>query len=189
MYPEKINTIREVLHFAIVCEIPRIAFLILHITIYASYLLQCSLADRGTDGSGFSDLQRRFQAIDREGSKCVTIEEFKIAFQRCNLSFTDGELSTLFYFFDCNQKNYIDYDDFIFGIRGPVSGERKELIERAFQQVDGDGEGLVAPEEIIDRYDPTQHPDVKNGIKKAQEVFRDFLRSFQVTILPSFMTP
>ena len=46
------------------------------------------LSNRGTDGSGFNDLQRRFYAMDKDGSKSVFLEEFRISFQRCNLNFT-----------------------------------------------------------------------------------------------------
>lgn len=35
--------------------------------------------------------------------------------------------------------------------------------------------------EVIENYDPTQHPDVRLGIKKPQEIFRDFLRNFEVS--------
>jgi len=142
--------------------------------------LRRDLATRGTDGSGFSDLQRRFNVLDRDGSKTLTLDEFKIAFQRCNLNFNDQEVSTLFYFFDNYEKNFIDYEEFLLGVRGPINHFRRELIEKAFQQIDINGEGVVSPEEIIDRFDPTQHPDVKNGLKKAQEIFRDFMRSFEV---------
>jgi len=142
--------------------------------------LRTNLASRGTDGSGFSDLQRRFNVLDRDGSKTLNMEEFKVAFFRSNLNFNDQEIATLFYFFDSYEKSYIDYDEFMLGVRGPVSPKRRELIEKAWQQIDINGEGVVTPEEVIDRFDPTQHPDVKNGIKKAQDVFRDFMRAFEV---------
>jgi len=108
------------------------------------------------------------------------LEEFKIAFQRCDLNFNDQEVSTLFHFFDNYEKHFIDYEEFLLSIRGPINNFRRELIEKAFQQVDINGEGIITPEELIDRYDPTLHPDVKSGTKKAQDIFRDFLRSFEV---------
>lgn len=108
-----------------------------------------SLINRGTDGSGFSDLYRRFNVLDRDGSKTLTLEEFKIAFQRCNLNFNEQEISTLFYFFDCNEKNFIDYEEFMLGVRGPISPRRRDLVDRAWQQVDINGEGIVEPEDII----------------------------------------
>lgn len=142
--------------------------------------LRRDLCARGTDGSGFSDLMRRFNVLDRDGSKTLNLDEFKIAFQRCNLNFNDQEISTLFYFFDNSDKNYIDYEEVLLALRGPVNHFRRELMEKAFQQIDINGECVVTPEDLIGRFDPSQHPDVKNGTKKAQEVFREFLKSFEV---------
>lgn len=143
--------------------------------------LRMNLSTRGTDGSGFCDLQRRFNAMDKDGSKTLFLEEFKIAFQRCNLNFTDQEITSMFYLFDLSDKKYLDYDEFMIAIRGPVNYRRRQFIEKAFQMIDSEGRGMVDPEEIIDRYDPTNHPDCKNGLKKTQEVFRDFLRVFDVS--------
>lgn len=65
-------------------------------------------------------------------------------------------------------------------VRGVISPHRRELIRRAFQQLDVTGDGILLPEQVIERYDPTQHPDVKNGRKRAQEAFRSFLKAFEV---------
>jgi len=143
--------------------------------------LRSCLTTIGTDGSGFNDLQRRFNVIDRDGSKTLFLEEFKIAFQRCNLDFSDQEITTLFYLFDVYDKNYLDYDEFMINIRGPVGERRRMLIDKAFQLLDFEGRGTIYPEDLIDRYDSTNHPDVKTGVRKSQDVFRDFLRSFDVS--------
>jgi Ca2+-binding EF-hand superfamily protein len=119
--------------------------------------------------------------MDKDGSRTLFLDEFRIAFQRCNLNFTDQEITTMFYQFDANDKKYIDYEEFMIAIRGPISYRRRQFIDKAFQLIDFDGRGMVDPEEIIDRYDPTNHPDVKNGLKKSQDIFRDFLRVFDVS--------
>ena len=139
------------------------------------------LIARGNDGSGFCDFYRRFCAVDRGASKTVFLDEFKIAFQRCNLNFSDQEISSIFFFFDFLDRKYIDYDEFFVALRGPLSDKRRNLVEKAFQQVDIEGRGMIDPETLIDRFDPNDHPDVKNNNKKPAEVFRDFLRSFDVS--------
>lgn len=42
------------------------------------------------------------------------------------------------------------------------------------------GEGILSCEEVIERYDPSQHPDAKNHFKRSSEIFREFLRTFEV---------
>lgn len=66
-------------------------------------------------------------------------------------------------------------------IRGPVNERRRMLMEKAFQLLDFEGRGTIYPEDLIERYDSTNHPDVKTGLRKSQDVFRDFLRSFDVS--------
>jgi Ca2+-binding EF-hand superfamily protein len=139
------------------------------------------LAQRGTDGIGFSDLQRRFHTIDRDGTKTLHPEEFKNGLQKLNLNFPDHESSELFAFFDTYGYGYIDYEDFILNIRGPIHPRRRQLISTAWFTVDYNKEGAVDPEEVIGRYDASQHPDVRSGVKSSQEVFRDFLKAFEVS--------
>ena len=96
--------------------------------------------------------------MDKDGSRTLFLDEFRIAFRRTNFNFTDTELRNLFYLFDSTEKKFIDYDEFMIAIRGPISFRRRQFIDKAFQSLDTDGRGIVDPEEIIDRYDPTNHP-------------------------------
>jgi Ca2+-binding EF-hand superfamily protein len=143
--------------------------------------LRSFLAQRGTDGVGFADMQRYFHAMDRDNTKTLHPEEFKGALQKLNLNFSDQEFSQLFAFFDNYGNGYIDYEEFILCLRGHVNWRRRQLIAMAWYYVDFNKEGRVDPEEIIGRYDATQHPDVRGGAKSAQEVFRDFLKAFEVS--------
>lgn len=87
----------------------------------------------------------------------------------------------MFELFDgSNRGSYLDIDNFLCVVRGVVNQERRDLIRRTFQLLDASNEGLLDPQLVIERYDPTQHPDVVTGRKRAQEVFRIFLRTFEV---------
>jgi len=142
--------------------------------------LRVYLAQKGTDGAGFSEMQRRFHAMDRDGTKSVNPEEFRLVLQRLNLNFSDQEFSQLFAFFDCYNNGFIDYEEFILSVRGPMHPRRRQLVSMAWYYIDFNKEGYVDPEEVIGRYDATQHPDVKSGAKSSQDVFRDFLKAFEV---------
>jgi len=136
---------------------------------------------RGTDGIGFADMQRRFHTMDRDGTKTLHPEEFKNALQKLNLNFSDQDYSELFAYFDIYGYGYIDYEEFILCVRGPIHPRRRQLISMAWFTIDYNKEGSVDPEDVIGRYDSTQHPDVTSGVKSAQEVFRDFLKAFEVS--------
>ena len=61
-----------------------------------------------------------------------------------------------------------------------MSDRRKTLVGMAFTKLDKNGTGEVDPEDIIDIYDATKHPDVIAGKKSSDEVFREFLDTFDV---------
>ena len=50
----------------------------------------------------------------------------------------------------------------------------------AFNKLDKDASGIIDPEDIIDTYDASKHPDVIAGKKTKEEVFREFLDTFDV---------
>ena len=61
-----------------------------------------------------------------------------------------------------------------------MNERRKRLVGMAFSKMDKDGNGFIDPEDIVDTYDASKHPDVLAGKKSAEEVFREFLDTFDV---------
>ncbi len=96
------------------------------------------------------------------------------------VGFNDQEITTLFKLFDIDHRNYLDIEEFLTVLRGLQPSYRRMLIRQAYRLLDPTHVGYIAPSDVIERFDPTQHPDVKHGLKKAQEVFREFLRAFHV---------
>jgi hypothetical protein len=61
-----------------------------------------------------------------------------------------------------------------------MSQRRINLVSMAFNILDRDGSGEVTPDEIMDRYDASKHPDVLAGKRTAQDVLQEFLDTFDV---------
>ena len=61
-----------------------------------------------------------------------------------------------------------------------MSDRRKSLVSMAFSVLDKNGSGIIDPEDILDNYDATKHPDVLAGKKTKEEVLREFLDTFDV---------
>lgn len=139
------------------------------------------LIQKGTDGMGFADLQRHFHSFDRDHTKTIHPEEFKMSFQKMNMEFSDQEISDLFAMFDIYGYGYINYDEFMFAVRGQIHPRRRQLIAWAWYNIDYNKEGWVDPEDVIGRFNASMHPDCKSGFKTPQECFRDFLKAFEVS--------
>ena len=54
------------------------------------------------------------------------------------------------------------------------------MIGLAFGKLDKDGDGIIEPEEVMNAFDASRHPDVLAGKRTAQEVLREFLDTFDV---------
>jgi hypothetical protein len=50
----------------------------------------------------------------------------------------------------------------------------------AFNMLDTDGDGILEPDEMMEKYDTTNHPDVMSGKKTKTAVLREFLETFEV---------
>ena len=61
-----------------------------------------------------------------------------------------------------------------------MSARRQKLVGMAFDKMDKNGNGIIEPEDVIDTYDASKHPDVLAGKKTADEVLREFLDTFDV---------
>lgn len=107
------------------------------------------LISRGNDGSGFVELQRRVNALDRDGTHTLSLDDLRVVLNRINVGLNDKEIGTVFQLFDPKQQGYIDIDEFLVIIRGALSGYRRDLVDKAFESLDRSGSNLLVPEGII----------------------------------------
>ena len=64
-------------------------------------------------------------------------------------------------------------------IRGDLTPVRLALVKKAFQKLDRDGSGIVDINDIKDVYNATKHPDVLSGKKTENQIFTEFLETFE----------
>jgi calcyphosin len=93
---------------------------------------------------------------------------------------TPEEAHFLFGIFDVNQDGSISYDEFLRTVVGTMSSDRLLLVKRAFQKLDVNSNGQVDLEDIKSIYNAKQHPDVKLGKKTEEEVFIEFMDTFEL---------
>jgi Ca2+-binding EF-hand superfamily protein len=140
--------------------------------------LRGELAKRGA--RGIVGLSRKFKIMDDNGDGSLSREEFSKAMKECDINLTQAEFDALFKYFDKDNSRDIDFEEFLQGLKGPMSDRRIDLIKQAFDVLDKDKSGVVEPKEIMDAYDTSKHPDVISGKKTRTEVLREFLETFEV---------
>ncbi len=82
-------------------------------------------------------------------------------------------------FYDVDGDGNITYDEFVRGLREPLSERRLAMVKRAFALMDKDGSGQVTVSDIAKVYDVTQNKEFKEGKKSKEEVLEDFLSGFE----------
>jgi len=117
--------------------------------------------------------------MDDNGSKTLDRDEFRKAIRDYKLDVPDDAILIVFNAFDLNRDGTIDYDEFLRIIRGDLTPGRLALVKRAYQKLDRDGSGLVDINDIRGVYNATKHPDVLSGKKTEDQIFTEFLETFE----------
>jgi Ca2+-binding EF-hand superfamily protein len=81
-------------------------------------------------------------------------------------------------YYDVDGDGNITYEEFISGLREELSERRKNIVERAFLQMDRDGSGQVTASDIKHLYDVQHNKDFIDGSKTKEEIIEGFLDSF-----------
>lgn len=81
--------------------------------------------------------------------------------------------------FDRNRDGSIQYDEFLRVIRGDLNQNRLRLVEKAFNKMDKDGNGVLEVDDIMDIYNAKKHPAVLEGRKTEKQVLGEFLETFE----------
>lgn len=111
---------------------------------------------------------RLFKIFDDDGSKTLCLPEFKKAMTDIRVGLSDREIERLFKIFDTNQGGQIDYEEFLFGVRGEMNDFRRAIAMKAFKVMDKDGSGVLDISDIRGTYNAKKHPEVIQG-KKTED--------------------
>jgi len=136
------------------------------------------LRERG--GRGMIGLRRQFKIMDDNNSGTLDQYEFKKGIKDFQVGIDDKDIDSLFKAFDINGNGDIDFDEFIRVVVGPMNQFRTQIVLKAFDKIDKNGDGVLDKEDIKGRYDASKHPDVKSGKKTEEEVLMEFLETFEM---------
>ena len=123
-------------------------------------------------------LENNFRALDDDNSQTIDFDAFEKTSEDFRFGISFDELQKLFTFFDKEGNGRIDYDEFIRIIRGQMSNSRKSLIEEIFSTFEPDQDGFVHIKKVTQLFNPENHPDVLAGKKSSEEVYQEFVDTF-----------
>jgi len=124
------------------------------------------------------ELKRVFITIDTDGSKSLSLAEFKKAIRDFNIEASDDEIRLLFNYFDNSGDGTLSYDEFLLALCPSLSPSRKKLVNISFAKLDRLGERKFSLDTLIDNFNPTFHHDVLANIKTERQVTTDVINFF-----------
>ena len=125
-------------------------------------------------------LMRLFKLNDINNTKELEFYAFSKSLHEFETELSEEEISDLFNYFDKNNSKVINYINFINAIRGPMSQRRVLIVKEAFKKLDIDKGGIVELAEIKLQFNAKNDKDVKSGEKTEEEVYTEFVDTFQM---------
>lgn len=87
------------------------------------------------------------------------------------------ELQVLMKYYDTNGDGHISYEEFIAGLWEPLPDRLKNIVNRAFDQLDR-GSGTVSVEDLKNSFDVSSNQDFLSGARSREDIVQEFIDSF-----------
>nr|VZI19695.1 unnamed protein product [Spirometra erinaceieuropaei] len=138
--------------------------------------LQC--LSRG--GTGIMGLARQFKIMDDDGNRSLDIKEFMKGCADFGVQISKEECQEVFQAIDKDNSGTIDFDEFLQALRPPLSNSRINLINQAFIKMDKTKDGTITADDLKGVYNVSKHPKYLNGEWTEDQVFAEYLKTFEV---------
>jgi len=135
------------------------------------------LIERG--GKGIIGLARQFKIFDDNNTKSLDCDEFSKAVRDFRIDLSPNEIKVVFGLFDRDGSGEVHYDEFLRTVRGEMNERRRNIALLAFSKMDKDGNGIIDINDIKYVYSAKEHPEVKAKRKTEEEVYGEFLETFE----------
>ena len=136
------------------------------------------LITRGT--KSIFTLQKMFNLYDKNNKGLIDFINFEKICQTLKLNISNNEITNIFKTFSIDYNNRMNYDNFIYTLRGQLSPTRLELIRAAFNKLPVNNFNSIRIEDLKSSFKAENHPDVINGNQIKEMIFNEFVEELEI---------
>jgi Ca2+-binding EF-hand superfamily protein len=130
--------------------------------------------------SGILSLGKFLRICDIDNTRKINYFDFSNMCFKYGFGLNDSEIKSIFSSMDLFRTCFINYDEFMQRLRGYLNPFRQSVVEKAFYSIDKFKKNQVDYFDICEAYDASKHPMVKSGKESIENIYNEFLNSFQM---------
>eukprot|EP01112_Ceratiomyxa_fruticulosa_P005524 TRINITY_DN1617_c0_g1_i1.p1 TRINITY_DN1617_c0_g1~~TRINITY_DN1617_c0_g1_i1.p1 ORF type:complete len:353 (+),score=52.75 TRINITY_DN1617_c0_g1_i1:89-1060(+) len=124
------------------------------------------------------NLGKHWRELDKSGRGEISPMEFRKVLLHHRIILTEEETSLITSYYT-NERGGIDFEQFLFTIRGKMNEVRRECVRKAFVKLDSDHDGCIEVKDIQKFYSADRHPEVLSGESTEEIALKKFLQNFE----------
>jgi len=124
---------------------------------------------------GIRGMRKELMGVDKNGNKCLERPEFDKGLRACGIILTEFEMDECFRHFDKCADATIHYDEFLTGVRRPLSAPRALHVRKVFNTLDANNNNVAYLADVANGFNASATPQVQSGEMSPNAALQDFL--------------
>ena len=132
------------------------------------------------NGITFYTFAHGLKSLEDKSTNSTSIENFISVIDQMELQINQDDLINFYSILDYTQSNKVATEEILRLIKGEIPEQRKILIVSKFSLMDKEKTGIIPIALVKDVYNFKFHPDAFLGKKTCEEIYKEFLYTFDI---------
>ena len=132
------------------------------------------------NGITYYTFAHALKSLEDKNTHSISIEKLLSVFEQLEININQDDLINFYSILDYTQSNKVLTDEILRIIKGEIPEQRKILIVSKFALMDKEKTGIVPINLVKQLYNAKFHPDAFLGKKSVEDVYKEFLYTFDI---------